>query len=557
MKKKKIKSHKLIGLSAVILLLGTGIYYLVNCMHSDSNLLELNDTTEISEIETGIDTEWLEEQAVTEEEIAEKSAGHTIDDPYVKLNPYGTSPLAALVIFNTEEASQTTITVKGKTEDADITQTYDEYKTAHEIPVLGLYADYENTIEIMVTTESGKKATKTVTIQTDKLPESIGTISVEETLEDEVAVTNNELTFAVPSTKYAIGFDKNGDIRWYSTRYNSHIFQELKNGNILYLSKESNDGDSYNRLLEMDYIGKLYQVYTMSENAAISEQEGTSSTIVHHDAIELPSGNLLLTVNDGSQYIEDTMIEIDRKTGEIEKTIDLKNLFPEAVYSNYEPKENGDIDWFHQNSIVYDESDNSIIISGRHQDTVMKIDYETSEIVWILASHEDWSEEYEQYLLTPQGSDFKWNAAQHADVILSDSDKDENTIDILLYDNNKVITRGDESESEQYSAASVYRIDQSEMTVERIWTYGEERGKESYTSIVGSARYLEDSGHYLINFGHSDEGEISRIVETDENGDVTFEVVISDFPYGAWSYRAERYTLYPEQYEYKLSKSAE
>ena len=35
------------------------------------------------------------------------------------------------------------------------------------------------------------------------------------------------------------------------------------------------------------------------------------------------------------------------------------------------------IDWFHQNSIFYDETDESIIISGRNQDIVMKLDYKT------------------------------------------------------------------------------------------------------------------------------------------------------------------------------------
>lgn len=58
-------------------------------------------------------------------------------------------------------------------------------------------------------------------------------------------------------------------------------------------------------------------------------------TVIHHDGIELPSGNLLLTVNDGSNYIEDTMIEINRETGEIEKTIDLRisyqNLFTKSM----------------------------------------------------------------------------------------------------------------------------------------------------------------------------------------------------------------------------------
>lgn len=203
---------------------------------------------------------------------------------------------------------------------------------------------------------------------------------------------DNGLTFAVPSTKYVIGFDKNGDIRWYSSRYNSHGFQLLENGHLLYLSKDDNSGSAYNRLLEIDFTGKVYNAYEISNNTAITQTgDGGEATVVHHDAIELPSGNLLLTVNDGEGvYIEDTMIEIARDTGEIVKSIDLKDILPASFYKDYDSttREDGLIDWFHQNAVVYDSSDNSIIVSGRHQDTGMKLNYETNEIIWILSDEE-------------------------------------------------------------------------------------------------------------------------------------------------------------------------
>ena len=176
---------------------------------------------------------------------------------------------------------------------------------------------------------------------------------------------DSELTFVIPSTKRAYAFDANGDVRWYSTRYNSHIFKELDNGNLLYLTKESNDADTYNVLLETDYLGKIYHRYDFSSSSAANDtgkSEG-EMTVIHHDGIELPSGNFLLTVNDGSNYIEDTMIELNRETGEIEKTIDLK-IFYRSLLRDYDSTVvRTEVDWFHQ--IRWNMMKrHSIIISG-------------------------------------------------------------------------------------------------------------------------------------------------------------------------------------------------
>ncbi len=366
--------------------------------------------------------------------------------------------------------------------------------------------------------------------------------------------TGNQLTFITPSTKYAYGVDSNGDVRWYSTKYNSHVFKELKNGHLLYLTKYDNADDTYSLLLETDYLGKIYHAYSMTTEAE-SEQSGSSSkSAIHHDAIELPSGNLLLTINDDTKYMEDTMIEIDRQTGEVVKTIDLKDILPEEFYKDYKARSDGKVDWFHQNAIWYDESDDSIIISSRSQDTVMKIDYNSTKIKWILSDKEGWPDSYKKYLLTPTGDDFKYPAGQHAVEILSDQDDNSDTVDILLYDNNEVVTRGDEEESGKYSEAVQYRINEKTKKVEIVFSFGKELGEDYWTEIVGAARYMETTGNYLVNFGHRKDGKESSIIEVNQAGEVAFEMNLTSFPDSAWAYRAERFSLYPASYKYKMTE---
>lgn len=515
----------------------------------------VTNETEPEELSVTLNEEWQEDQSEKEKEYQEllKSDNYNVDNIYVKVDPYDASPLSALLLFQTEEAMKVEISVAGKDDESTIKNNFDDYTTDHSIPVLGLYADTDNEVTVKLTNEAGTSVEKKVTIKTGALAKSIADIEVNDADTEKMALGDSELTFVVPSTKRAYAFDANGDVRWYSTRYNSHIFKELANGNLLYLTKESNDADTYNVLLETDYLGKIYNRYDFSSSSA-SNDTGKSEgemTVIHHDGIELPSGNLLLTVNDGSNYIEDTMIELNRETGEIEKTIDLKDILPESFYEEYDStsREDGKIDWFHQNSVEYDEADNSIIISGRHQDTIMKIDYATNEIKWIMGDSSSWPESYQKYFLD---GDIKASGGQHAAIVLPDQDDNAETTDILYYDNNISVTRGDEADSEKYSEARQVRINEEDRTIEEVWTFGEDLGEAYFTKIIGSARYLTDSGNRLVNFGYREEGKTSSIMEVTEDGETVLDVDLTDFPTSAWAYRAERFSLYNDNWTYQL-----
>lgn len=516
----------------------------------------VTNETEPEELSVTLNEEWQEDQSEKEKEYQEllKSGDYNEDNIYVKVDPYDASPLSALLLFQTEEAMKVEISVVGKDDESTIKNSFEEYTTDHSIPVLGLYADTDNEVTVKLTNEAGTRVEKKVTIKTGALAKSIAEIEVNEADTEKMALGDSELTFVVPSTKRAYAFDANGDVRWYSTRYNSHIFKELANGNLLYLTKESNDADTYNVLLETDYLGKIYNRYDFSSSSA-SNDTGKSEgemTVIHHDGIELPSGNLLLTVNDGSNYIEDTMIELNRETGEIEKTIDLKDILPESFYEEYDStsREDGKIDWFHQNSVEYDEADNSIIISGRHQDTIMKIDYATNEIKWIMGDS-SWPESYQKYFLD---GDIKASGGQHAAIVLPDQDDNAETTDILYYDNNISVTRGDEADSEKYSEARQVRINEEDRTIEEVWNFGEDLGEAYFTKIIGSARYLTDNGNRLVNFGYREEGKTSSIMEVTEDGETVLDVDLTDFPTSAWAYRAERFSLYNDNWTYQLNE---
>ena len=110
------------------------------------------------------------QQNKREAELLEQleKGNYTAKNPLVQLNPYLISPLTALVLFYTDTAQEIRITVKGKNPQGDIVHVFPR-STKHVLPIYGLYADYENTVELRL---SGGEAT-TIKIQTEPLPDEV------------------------------------------------------------------------------------------------------------------------------------------------------------------------------------------------------------------------------------------------------------------------------------------------------------------------------------------------------------------------------------------------
>ena len=324
---------------------------------------------EYIEAATPVDTEEdiIAYQANRESEIL-SNTNYSIDNPNVILDPYNISPLTAIVVFQTSDLSTATITVKGKDGDKDITNTFLPSKT-HILPIYGLYPDYENTVII---SSSGEE--KTLTIQTNPLPEDLKN---GKSLDSD---NENEFFFTTSENGKPVGYDKNGNIRWYLNKNYKWDFMRLSNGHILMGNDHLMSAPYYSTgLVEMDMLGKVYFEYNIPGG-------------YHHDVYELSNGNFLVASNNfGSGTIEDYIVEIDRNTGEIVKNIDLYDLMP---------NDDG-ADLFKMNSLVYDASTNSITIAGSNKDMLLNIDYASGEINWIIA--EKASKKYEKYLLKANG----------------------------------------------------------------------------------------------------------------------------------------------------------
>lgn len=109
------------------------------------------------------------QQKAEQELLAQLQNGrYTLEAPLVKLNPYLIAPLTALILFQTDVPLEVEITVLGRTPEGNITHRFPAACT-HVLPIYGLYADYDNTVLIRLS--SGRRSM--VHIQTEPLDAAV------------------------------------------------------------------------------------------------------------------------------------------------------------------------------------------------------------------------------------------------------------------------------------------------------------------------------------------------------------------------------------------------
>lgn len=228
--------------------------------------------------------------------------GYSLDNPNIIINPYGNSPLTGIVMFETSDYSEVSISVNG-----DINYTFSRNKH-HIIPIYGLYADYDNTI---VLRSEGKE--KVINIKTDKLPDDFG----------EVLCDGN---YSFYNGNYPYASDNNGNVRWYlNKKYYGNI--TVYKDNIIIGNDSYTEDNHSTGIYRMNFLGKVYgeyllsddyygnsiyddgNIYALSKNIVmIDSQTGTISNLGKNDNysyINVIDGNVIVGKEDKFYSVKD------------------------------------------------------------------------------------------------------------------------------------------------------------------------------------------------------------------------------------------------------------
>lgn len=462
-------------------------------------------------------------------EAAYEGAAYDFTSPYIRLNPYGLTPLAAMVRFPLVGVCYFEIVIEG-----EYSYKLEADGDEHELVIAGLYGGRANSVVITGVMANGEHQTCQLSIETEALPEAFASIEVVHANTEKVSKGWITMCLARADGSRPFGnlysiMDYEGQIRWYYLGKSWYLFKKLKNGRVIVDSPVSEgEYEKYSPIgvVEMDYLGRYYDFYAMPNGS-------------HHDIWEMENGNIL-ALTQHADTVEDVVVEFDRKTKEIIDSIDFNHILDPNRTPVIDKKViNDERDWLHLNSVSYDEKDGGIVVSSRNQSLVVKIDKATRVIKWILGPHDNWKEEYKQYLLQPIGENFEWSWSGHTAIIHGEN--------ILLFDNGNYRSFDFEQAtlaSSNYSRGVEYHLDLEKREVSQVWQYGKERGSELHCPFLSGLTLLENDNRLMCfggtakdRFGNAvDDMKSPRvknrvyIVETTsgENPEVVFEVRLID-----------------------------
>ena len=240
-----------------------------------------------------------------------------------------------------------------------------------------------------------------------------------------------ELTFLIGKTKGLAVTDLQGNVLWSYVLQSSHDDVEgaklLPNGDFLITVGQGSTAQllpgNMSSIREIDLAGNIIREISSNDLSAKLQAAGYSLTLqqFHHDVTPLPNGHWLVLSNvirpftDLAGYpgvtnvLGDVVIDLDQ------------NLQPVWVWNEFD---HFDVnrhpmqfpDWTHTNAVIYSPSDGNILVSMRHQNWVVKVDYRdgagTGGVLWRLGQGGD-------FTLQAGVDPTDWQYAQHYPSLFS------------------------------------------------------------------------------------------------------------------------------------------
>jgi hypothetical protein len=443
-----------------------------------------------------------------------------VEGPSIKPNPNPRAPLAALVEFLADRPVRATLAMSDGIKSRRVS--FDgPLSRRHTLHVLQLSPGKKYSISITVTDRRGNSFTRPerLEIQTSPLPGDFpplrARISEPSNMEPGLTLFNVS-RYESPSYGLVVAVDEQGEVVWYfQADHPIGDVTQLSNGNLLYLHSSG--------ATEIDWMGNTLRQWRPTGRGGLGPAGviPVNTDTFHHDIRELPDGDFLVLSTElrrldnypGSEedpsapaetanVVADVIIEVT-PDGRIVNRLSLFDLLdPYRIgygslggiwNSLYKATGDSTRDWTHGNAVFHDASDDSILLSLRHQDALVKISRQTGALQWILGNHGGWKPPWDRFLLQPVGK-LQWPYHQHASVITPEGT-------ILLFDNGNFRARPFETPmttAQSYSRAVEYKVDELGRTVSEVWSYGGPEDEAFYSPFGGGTSWLPDTGNVLV-----------------------------------------------------------
>ncbi len=355
----------------------------------------------------------------------------------------------------------------------------------------------------------------------------------------------------------AFATDLDGNVIWtysYTDGSSYDVVQPIRllpNGHFLvlisYASSAAVHGvtippNTVDAVREVDLAGDTIREVKASDVAQALAQQGYSFNFgsFHHDVLPLANGHWIVLASVTKAFtnlpgypgttnvLGDLIIDID-ETG---KPVWVWNSFDHLDVNRHPfmfP------DWTHSNALLYSSDDHDLVVSIRHQNWIVKIDYQdglgTGRVVWRLGEGGDFT--------LQNGTDpTDWFYAQHAPSYFTANTTGVFRIGVMddgdqrMFPGGGVCGKG--SAPPCYSAAPLYELNEAAMTATLVFDY---RLPPSQYSYFGGDAVLLANGDLEADFCATLGGSVIQEVNTNA---ATPQIVWQALTKKSAQYRAER-----------------
>ena len=339
---------------------------------------------------------------------------------------------------------------------------------------------------------------------------------------------------AIPSdVLQAFATDLDGNVIW-SYLYHGSVadliqgIQQLPNGDMLmlisYLSSitVTNTAGLVNEIREIDLAGNTVRTFTMdqlNQKLAASNLRDANGNVYnfrgfHHSVVALPNGHWVMLTDYRKNYTDlpgypgttpvlgDAIVDVDQ------------NGNPDWVWNTFDHLDvNRHLmnfpDWTHSNGLLYSTDDHNLLLSIRHQNWIIKINFQDGQgsgaVMWRLG----------------EGGDFKliggtdptdWFYAQHGLSFFSPNTTGIYRLGMMDNGNDRVFPSGQATckplaptTSNCYSTIPVLELNETNMTATLVTHY---KPPPSYFTFFGGNVEQLPNGDIHANFGSTLNGGI-------------------------------------------------
>lgn len=233
---------------------------------------------------------------------------YTFETPFIKLNPYGRTPLSAIVkIENEAVGKDITITIEGKENSPDYTYKT-KIKANGEIPIIGLYPKAVNKVSLKMN-NNGMLKTKNIVIETSLIDDSLPAVVIEKKVDGSIEHGMNLVSFNTKDESLPFIFDSNANIRYLL------IVSPVIKKSLLDRNERGNwEAVDDNLIFEFDILGKIVNI---QDNNRIKLDENWKNGVLFRNNQYLPKKNNILIVYGFSDkaYPSGVFSEIGKDSG--------------------------------------------------------------------------------------------------------------------------------------------------------------------------------------------------------------------------------------------------